>query len=214
LQKFEGTTRPAQTRKVAANQAFFEYQPARLYKPSGPSLEQFDPPHVDNVPVTHFDDHGLGQEPNNLAAIGSLRGYRALRWGRNVELIITDQRSYRSEEPTDRAETKAFLSDDFPGLLPQEVIEILDAGKAYNEGRPPASIRYGSEEIPNFRKDQPAQTLLGAEQKAWFLERLRTSKATWKIWGDTVATLDMRADPQNLPPGLTKTWPGAGYAGV
>ena len=213
LQKFEGTTRPAQTRKVAANQAFFEYQPARLYKPSGPSLEQFDPPHVDNEPVTHFDEHGLGQEPNNLAAIASLRGYRALRWGRNVELIITDQRSYRSEEPTDRAETKAFLSDDFPGLLPQEVIEILDAGKAYNEGRPPASIRYGSEEIPNFRKDQPAQTLLGAEQKAWFLERLRTSKATWKIWGDTVATLDMRADPQNLPPGLTKTWPGAGYAG-
>ena len=29
LQKFEGKTRPAQTRKVAANQAFFEYQPAR-----------------------------------------------------------------------------------------------------------------------------------------------------------------------------------------
>jgi alkaline phosphatase D len=213
LQKFEGTTRPAQTRKVAANQAFFEYQPARLFKPSGPSLEQFDPPHVDNAPVTRFDEHGLGQEPNNLAAIGSLRGYRALRWGRNVELMITDQRSYRSEEPTDRAETKAFLSDDFPGLLPQEVIEILDAGKAYNEGRPPASIRYGGAEIPNFRKDQPAQTLLGAEQKAWFLERLRTSKAAWKIWGDTVATLDMRADPQNLPPGLTKRWPGAGYAG-
>jgi len=213
LQKFEGTTRPAQTRKVAANQAFFEYQPARLFKPSGPSLEQFNPPHVDNAPVAHFDEHGLGQEPNNLAAIGSLRGYRALRWGRNVELIITDQRSYRSEEPTDRAETKAFSSDDFPGLLPQEVIEILDAGKTYDGGRPPAAIRYGAAEIPNFRKDQPAQTILGAEQKAWFLERLRTSKATWKIWGDTVATLDMRADPQNLPLGLTKTWPGAGYAG-
>jgi hypothetical protein len=27
-------------------------------------------------------------------------GYRALRFGRNVELIITDQRSYRSEEPS------------------------------------------------------------------------------------------------------------------
>ena len=30
LQKFEGKTRPAQTRKVAANQAFFEFQPARM----------------------------------------------------------------------------------------------------------------------------------------------------------------------------------------
>lgn len=213
LQKFEGVTRPAQTRKVAANQAFFEYQPARLFKPSGPSLNEFDPPKVADVPVTRFDNHGLGQEPNNLSAIGSLRGYRAMRWGRNVELIITDQRSYRSEEPTDRAEAQAFSSDAFPGFIPQEVIEILDAGSAYNGGHPPATIRYGSKDISNFRSDQPPQTILGAEQKAWFLERLRDSKATWKIWGDTVATLEMRADPQNLPTGLTTTWPGTGYAG-
>jgi alkaline phosphatase D len=51
LQKFNGVTRPAQTRKVAANQAFFEYQPARLMKPSGPSLDRFDPPHVVDAPV-------------------------------------------------------------------------------------------------------------------------------------------------------------------
>lgn len=213
LQVFGGETRPAQTRKVAANQAFFEYQPARLFKPSGPSLNQFDPPRVVDAPVTHFDEHGLGQEPNNLAAIGSLRGYRALRWGRNVELIITDQRSYRSQEPTGRKEAEVLSSGDFPGFMPQEAMEILDAGSAYNGGHPPPSIRYGNAEITNFRRDEPAQTILGAEQKAWFLERLRNSKATWKVWGDTIATLDMRADPQNLPAGLTKTWPGAGYAG-
>ena len=40
-----------------------------------------------------------------------------------------------------------------------------------------------------------------------------TRSATWKIWGNTTATLDMRADPQNLAAGLTKPWPGAGYAG-
>lgn len=44
LQRFEEVNRPAHTRKVAANQAFFEYQPARIYKPSGPSLETFNPP--------------------------------------------------------------------------------------------------------------------------------------------------------------------------
>jgi alkaline phosphatase D len=130
-----------------------------------------------------------------------------------VELIITDQRSYRSEEPTYHAEAKAFSSDNFPGFLPEEVLEMLDAGSALNGGRPPASIRYGGGEIANFRKDQPPTTILGAEQKAWFLERLRNSKATWKIWGDTIATLDMRADLQNLPPGLTPPWPGTGYAG-
>jgi alkaline phosphatase D len=213
FQMFGGVNHPRQTRKVAANQAFFEYQPARLLKSSGPSLAQFDPPRVADVPITRFDENGLGEEPNNLEAIQSLRGYRRMRWGRNVELIITDQRSYRSEEPTYRPEARAFMSDEFPGFMPQEILEVLDAGSAYNSGHPPATIKYGDKEIPNFRKDQPPTTILGAAQKAWFLKCLENSKATWKIWADTVATLDMRADPQNLPAGLTKTWPGAGYAG-
>lgn len=213
LQKFGGVNRPAQTRKVAANQAFFEYQPARLYKPSGPSLGQFNPPRVVDAPISHYDDHGLGQEPNNLAAIHSLKGYRALRWGANMELIITDQRSYRSEDPTYRTEAQAFTSSNFPGMVPQEVLEILDAGMSHGKGRPPEKVKYGSTEIENFQKDQPPTTLLGEEQKAWFLDRLQKSTAKWKIWGNTQATLDMRADPQNLPSGLTTAWPGAGFAG-
>jgi alkaline phosphatase D len=213
LQKFNGKTRPAQTRKVAANQAFFEYQPARMAKPSGPSLDHFDPPKVTDAPITRYDDHGLGQEPNNLTAIGSLKGYRALRWGRNVDLIVTDQHSYRSADPTERDEAKVFSSKDFPEFVPQEAMEILDAGRTCNGGKPPASIRFGELDVPNVQKDQPPQTILGADQKAWFLDRLKNSEATWKIWGNTVGTLDFRADPQNLPSGLTKPWPGAGYAG-
>jgi alkaline phosphatase D len=213
LQKFGDTTRAAQTRKVAANQAFFEYRPARISKPSGPSRERFDPPQVTDRPVTQFDEHGLGEEPNNLTAIHSLRGYRAIRWGRNVELIITDQRSYRSEEPLDRVEANLFSNNAFPEFLPEEAIEILDAGRAYNHGNPPQAIAYGTISVANFRKDAPPQTILGVEQKQWFLERLRRSTATWKIWGNTTATLEMRADLQNLPKGLTQPWPGAAYAG-
>jgi len=209
LQQFDGKTRSAQTRKVAANQAFFEYQPARMSKP----LATFDPPHVIDAPITSFDEHGLGQERNNLAAINSLRGYRALRWGRNVELIVTDQRSYRSQEPTVQPEAKALSTEDFPEFIPQEAMEIWDAGRAYEGGKPPASIKFGEVDVANFCKDRPAQTILGAQQKAWFFDRLRSSQAIWKIWGNTTATLDMRADPQNLPAGVTKPWPGAGYAG-
>jgi alkaline phosphatase D len=212
LQVFKGETRSAQTRKVAANQAFFEYQPARMSKPSGTSLDRFDPPKVVDTPIRHFDEHGLGQEPNNLAAINSLKGYRRIRWGRHVDLIVTDQHSYRSEDPSLRPEAKVFSSNDFPEFIPEEAMEILDAGRAHGQGRPPASIPFGHVDVPNFRKDEPPQTVLGAEQKAWFLEQLRTSTATWKIWGNTAGTLDMRADPQNLPPDLTKPWPGAGYA--
>jgi alkaline phosphatase D len=213
LQKFEGVTRPAQTRKVAANQAFFEFQPARMARPGSESLDSFHPPQVVDAPVTSFDEHGLGKERNNLLAINSLKGYRALRWGRNVELIVTDQRSYRSEDPLGRAEADAFSTPDFPEFVPEEAMEILDAGRGFNAGHPPASIRYGNTEIANFQREAPPQEILGFDQKQWFLERLKTSSATWKIWGNTTATLDMRADPQNLPAHLTKPWPGAAYAG-
>ena len=213
IQEFDGQLRPAQTCKVAANQAWFEYQPARVARPGGQSLDYFDPPKVVDAPIERFDDHGLGQEPNNLAAINSLNAYRAMRWGRNVDLIITDQHSYRSQEPTDNPQASRFSSQDFPNMFPQEVMEILDAGRSYAGGHPPATIRFGDLEISNFRKDQAPQTILGVAQKEWFLNRLRRSRATWKIWGNSLGTLDWRVDPQNLPPGLTKPWPGSGYAG-
>lgn len=213
MQVVDGKNRPAQVLKVAALQAWFEYQPARVKKSSGPSLDQFNPPHVRNIPVTRFDEHGFGEEPNNRAAVGSLTGYRALLWGRNLEILLTDQRSYRSRSPFGWPEMEAFADANFPELVPQEVLEILDAGRAYAGGKPPATIRFGDKEIPNFSKDEPPQTILGVEQKAWFLRRLKESTATWKVWGNSVATLDQRADPQNLPAGHTKPWPGAGYAG-
>lgn len=209
---FNGKSRPVQTRKVAANQAWFEYQPARILKSSGPSLEQFDPPVVRDEPITRFDAHGFGDEPNSRLAIGSLTGYRALSWGPHVELMLTDQHSYRSEDPLGRPEAKSFSSEEFPVLYPQEVLEVLDAGRAYAAGRPPKSISFGDRKVPNFRREGPPQTILGAQQKRWFLQRLRRSKATWKIWGNTVGTLDARVDLQNLPAGLGKPWPGSGYA--
>src|SRR6187431_1669167 len=89
---------PGQSVKVAANQAWFEYLPARVAPPSG-LLERFDPPAVKDVPIKEFDSNGLGMEPNNLTAINSLKCYRALRYGQLLDLIITDQRSYRSADP-------------------------------------------------------------------------------------------------------------------
>jgi len=216
VQNYGAGNVPAQTRKVAANQAWWEYQPARVATPVGPppaSLAAFHAPKVADAPIARFDEHGLGQEPNNLAALASLTAYRALRFGRHLELIVTDQHSYRSEEPTERPEARAFTSPDFPDLVPEEAMAILDAGRAWDGGRPPASVRYGDRDVPNFRRDEPPQTILGATQKAWFLDRLKASRATWKVWGNSQGTLDWRADPQRLPAGLTRPWPGAGYAG-
>src|SRR5258705_12764524 len=46
FEQFDGINRPAQTHKVMANQAWFEYQPARVAKAGNGSLERFDTPHV------------------------------------------------------------------------------------------------------------------------------------------------------------------------
>src|ERR1051326_5482497 len=86
---------------------------ARMVKSGGASLEVFNAPQVKDAPVTAFDEHGLGQEANNLAAINSLKGYRSLRCGRNVELIITDERSYRSEDPGTKFADADFFNKDY-----------------------------------------------------------------------------------------------------
>jgi len=213
IQVFDGKERPAQTRKVAANQAWWEYQPARVKKPSGPSLETFDPPLVTNTPVTEFDAQGLGQETNNLTAVASLRAYRAAKYGANCDLFLTDQRSYRSPNATDTPEGDQFYEPKLPYFVPEEVFEIYDAGQTYNGGNPPATIKFAGKDIPNSRRDKLAPSMLGAEQKAWFLSQLKASRAPWKIWGNSLATLSSRADPQNLPPG-SPSWGGAGFASL
>jgi len=209
-QEVFGTVKPAQTRKAAANQAWFEYQPARVAQ-NGGSLERFDAPQVADAPITQFDAEGLGQEPGNLAAINSLKINRTFRYGRHVELLLTDNRSFRSQPLTDRPETAPFKPQQFPFVVAEDVTEILDAGKSYDGGHPPATIAFGGADLPNPRKDAPPLSMLGAPQKAWFLERLRASTATWKIWGNTVAMLDWRIDFQNLPAEIGLHWPTTGY---
>ena len=211
IQVFGADVRPAQTRRVAANQAWWEYQPARVKKPSGPSLETFDPPRVSNAPITTFDAKGLGQEPNNLAAIASLQTHRAQKWGANLELFLTDQYSYRSPGATNVPEANDLFDPRFPYFLPEEPFEILDAGATYNGGKPPATLKFGEKEVANPNRDKPAPTLLGVEQKAWFLSQLKASRAPWKVWGNSLATLSWRGDPQKLPPG-GPSWPDSGYA--
>jgi alkaline phosphatase D len=208
IQEFPGEGQfPAQTLKVAANQAWFEYQPMRV-TPPGRSLERFDAPKVVDTPVTEFDDHGLGLEPNNIAAIESLIAYRALRWGRHIDLIITDQRSFRGKDPSNQSELGALFEGVPYPFFPEALSMQVDGGRAYANGHPPEKIVFGARSIPNYRASEPPQSMLGAKQKAWFLERLRSATATWKIWGSSLGTPDWRVDPQHLPDGfLPKDWP-------
>ncbi|MFC5571115.1 alkaline phosphatase D family protein [Lysobacter yangpyeongensis] len=214
IQEFAGTDGwvPAQTLKVAANQAWFEFLPARVLAP-GSNLAAFDAPQVEDVPMkpADFDDTGLCTEPNNLAAINSLIAYRALRWGRHIDLFITDNRSFRSRDPGSHDEIGPLFEGDVLGFVPEELWAQLDGGRAYADGHPPAKLVMGDRSVDNYVAKDPPQSMLGAKQKAWFLDQLRGATATWKVWGNSLGTLDTRVDPQNLPPELSRQWKGKGY---
>ncbi|MGE0184106.1 MAG: alkaline phosphatase [Parvularculaceae bacterium] len=202
---FNDPPRPAQTLKVAASQAWYEYQPARVIKQG--AGDAFEAPAVSDAALTDFDARGVSHEANNLAAIHALRIERAFRFGKNIDMILTDNRSYMSP-PVDDADVPSF---DFGGST-QEVNDILDQGREYAGGAPPATIRIGDAEIANPQADAPPQAYLGIEQMAWFKDRLRAARAPWKIWGHSFGTLTWRTDPQNLPAELAHTWPSAEYS--
>jgi alkaline phosphatase D len=205
-QFFDNAPRPAQRIKVAASQAWYEYQPARVAKHG--TGDRFEAPAVDNVPLSAIDARGVGQEPNNLAAIGALKIHRAFRFGRNAELILTDNRSYMSAP----ADAGAFSPDSAPYMTDEAASDALDRGREYANGHAPATIRFAGKDVPNPQADAPPQAYLGLEQIAWLKDRLRASKAPWKIWGHSFGTLTWRADLQNLPAPLRAQWPGDSYA--
>lgn len=204
-----GYNAPAQNQKVYANQAWWEFIPARVQQPDNPTLEQFKAPAVTDTPLEAFNDDGLCEEPNNLKAINSLKIQRVLHWGKNVDLLLTDNWSFRSPDMS----TDDFYVPGFPRVSPQVPYDIMNYGKHYNNGKPPETIRFNGKDIPNPTKDVFAQTFLGHEQKKWFLEQLGASTARWKIWGHTFGTMDMRSDYHNLPDELGSKWPkDVGYA--
>src|ERR1041385_4957175 len=124
--KFE---QPAQTIKVAANRAWWEYLPSRCKKSGGTSWEHFEAPAVKDVKIEKWDENGLGDEPNNLAAINSLIGYRAFRYGKHLDLIITDQHSYRSPDPFgDDSLNKLGNWGAYDGWFPEDLQQVLDGG--------------------------------------------------------------------------------------
>ncbi len=168
---------PAQTRKVAANQAWFEFQPARVAKPGGGELDRFVAPAVVDAPVERFDEHGLGQEPNNLAAIGSLTVYRACA-SAATSTCSSPTSTASSPKRDGRPEAEPLHSQDFPNLVPEEVNEIFDAGRAYADGKPPATIRFGDAADRELRaRIRPRTPSSAPRRRHGSCEQLKSSSA-------------------------------------
>ena len=196
-----------QTRRVAASQAWFEYVPVQLTGSGGvkgvaSAARDFSPAKVKDTAFTTPNSDNFVDEPNNAAAVGAITIYRSLRFGKHVELVMTDERSYRSDHaiPEDIAATpglgQVFLAP--RNALPLGLVNALDQGKTANNNAPLDKIPLvpGIIEIPNVRKDSPPGTMLGKQQKAWWKATMKGSDATWKLWGNEVTL--MRVKVQKL----------------
>ena len=141
------TEEPDQIRRVAASQAWFEYVPVQLSGAGGvagvPSqAKDFAQPAAALVDAEFTDpnDDNFVDEPNNQAAVGAITIYRSLRFGKHVELVLTDERSYRSDHaiPEDIAiPANGFLAP--RNALPLPLVNALDLGKTFPGGAPPAA---------------------------------------------------------------------------
>lgn len=171
-------------RKQWANQAWFEYIPAVLDELEGQPAHNFRPA-----------DLAGDDAARNSAAVDTLCIYRQLRWGKHVDVLITDVRSYRTPDCL----PAGFAEKIGQPLTPVELVDIADAGSAYNEGNPPKLLPFGDGTTPNPAWEREPGTVLGTEQRGWFLTRLIDSDATWKLWGNALPIVSMRLDMSSLP---------------
>lgn len=137
-------------RRLAANRAFAEFAPADIVR-------------------------------NESAAFpGDVTIYRSLRFGKNVELFMTDQRMYRDDH-----------------VIPEGPVNLATGKVRQNSS-------FGARYFVRKNGFDPieaavAPTLLGATQKQWFLNAVTSSDATWKVWGNEVQVYQMTLDLDTLP---------------
>lgn len=193
---------PSQPRKLAANQAWYEYIPVDFRENSqldsvSHYAKAFTAQNVGVSTNDEYDDDGLATNRDNLAAIHSLIIYRSLRFGKNLQLVLTDCRSFRSDHaiPED-------ISGNFQGFvhariaLPISLINTLDAGREANAGNPPEILDLPP--VNNPRIDRAPGTMLGKQQKQWWKEVMQNSTAQWKIWSNSVPVMRMGIDLSSL----------------
>ncbi len=116
----------------------------------------------------------------NLAFPFDIQIYRKLSYGKHVDIFMTDQRSYRSDH-----------------VIPEGPTDVA-VGKLTNNSSN-GSRYFVRKSVFDQREADKKPTLLGAEQKKWFLDAVKASKATWKVWGNEVQVYEMALTLGKLP---------------
>jgi len=133
------------SRRHDATQAWFEYIPADV---------EFD---------------ASASFPNDIVT------YRQLRFGKHVDIVLTDQRYYRDDHLINEADINFDVAKTSPNSALGSRLFVLKSGFDVLEA-------------------EAKPTMLGATQKQWLIDSLRDSDATWKIWGNQAPLGQMALD--------------------
>ena len=110
--------------------------------------------------------------------------YRTFRWGKDVEIIVLDERSFRDPEADERCEDDplpAGAFEDAPQAL-RGIREFVDL---------PDELPDGCEDMVR----DSSRTMLGEKQQQFLFDRLRESDATWKIIVNSVPIQTLLIEP-------------------
>jgi phosphodiesterase/alkaline phosphatase D-like protein len=115
--------------------------------------------------------------------------YRSLRWGKDLELIVIDARTFRARS----SEELCATADGAPDVLP--LAAAPDAPENIRGIR--AFVQLPPEAPPGCLDDinRPQRSMLGAAQKAFLYDRLLNSDATWRVIVNPVPVQQYLAQP-------------------
>lgn len=114
--------------------------------------------------------------------------YRAFRWGKDVDLIVLDERGFRDGSAAPAC-TSGASPDPLPRVLAPGAPEFFRAGRGLL-GLPP--------ELPPgclATLSDPSRTLLGPGQTEFLKQRLAASGATWKVIVNEVPVQQLLVQP-------------------
>ena len=210
------TPRPAQTRKVAANQAWFEYQPARIAKPDGArslnASSRRRSPMRRSSASTSMASASSRTILRPSAVCSSIVG---CSFGRNVDLVLTDNHSFQSRN-----------ADGYAGgrCVPEQGRSRI--------WRPRKSSRFSMQDANTTaggRRTRSVSAIGNCRMRARARRRRRCWASCRKSGsssncahrarrGRSGATRSARSTGAPIRricrPGMTTPWPGAGYASL
>jgi alkaline phosphatase D len=125
----------------------------------------------------------------NNSGYDNIKIYRDFQFGGLMHLVMTDERLYRDDHVVSESLYAQMIAHEpVNGIdpigsryfVPQPLLQGFEAKDTADLGHTPS--------------------ILGATQTQWWKDKLKSSTATWKIWGNEVTLNRMWLDMRNLAP--------------